>query len=166
MTSTGAQQITTDCTHAHAHTCTHVHTHTHKHTRTNHIKSTLLIQGDSRHVINHNRKITYFTIMTHHFGLIRSGKAHLTCCHMMVTIGGSAYWTPWYSTSIQFTAHCYTQQQTFPFLWVPELSLAWDTSFQQQHLATTVPRYLSNSLIFILSIHSTDWLIPSSLCCL
>jgi hypothetical protein len=32
----------------------------------------------------------------------------------------------------------------FPFLWVPELFTASDTSFSQQQLTTTEPRRLSN----------------------
>jgi hypothetical protein len=131
-----------------------------------------------------NRKIIFFTIMihsqiccilevktccrSHDFGLIRSRKAHLTYCHMIVTTAGvgtsdSVYWTPWYSTSMQFTGHCYSQQQTFPFLWVQEMSLASDTSFQQQQLAKTVLRYLPNSLTFILNLQSIDSLIPTVL---
>jgi hypothetical protein len=36
------------------------------------------------------------------------------------------------------------QQQTFPFLWLPELSLASATSFSQQQFTTPEPQSLSN----------------------
>jgi hypothetical protein len=38
-----------------------------------------------------------------------------------------------------------SQQRTFPFLWVPKLSLASATSFSQQQLTTSEPQLLSDS---------------------
>jgi hypothetical protein len=48
------------------------------------------------------------------------------------------------------------QRWIFPFLWVPEWSLASATSFSQQQLTMTGPQQLSNSS---LTLQLTDWLV-------
>jgi hypothetical protein len=108
--------------HCYTHTHTLTLTHSHSHTLTLTHSLTLSLSLSHTHTLSLSHTHSHTLSLTHSLSLVS------TVMFSPLFLGSGF------------------QQQTLPFLWVSELSLALATSFSQQQLTTAEPQQLSYSL--------------------